>query len=194
MKKRRSWGLRVFMLLLVLSLLAAAALWYVRPEHSLDMNYSELRWKDKLTRMIETRKPEVELSEEEFNDLAKQNLVRALQSHGELPVKITGTQFELAGDRLTVHLNGAWGAVKFGAAARYVMEYFQDRLILTPEAVKVRSLSFPPQIFGLEQVEVDPGPYVPDPVAIQNIVFQDRQITIKLSLDWLEIARYLSSY
>lgn len=194
MKKRRSWGRLLLLLLLVFALLAAAAVWYIRPERSLDLNYSEIRWKDKLERMIETRRPEVELTEKELNDLAKQNLIRALQSRGELPVKITGTEFELAGNRLTVYLNGAWGALEFGGEARYVMEYSRGRLVLTPEEARIRSLSLPPQIFGLGKVEVDPGPFVPEPVVIRDIVFHDQQITVNLTLDWLEIARYLSSY
>ncbi|MFD3262049.1 hypothetical protein ACE3MQ_25940 [Paenibacillus lentus] len=194
MRKRRSkWGLRLFLLLLIVFLLAAAAVWYIRPERPLDMSYSKIAWKDKLTRMIETRKPEIELSEEEFNDLAKQKLAQALESY-ELPVTINGMQFQLAGDLLTVHIHAEWGSMEIGAAVQYSMGYSAGRLVLNPEAVKVRMLSLSPAIFGLEQVEIDPAPYVPDPVAIENILFHDRHITIKFTLDWLEIARYLSSY
>lgn len=192
MRKRRSkWGLRL--LLLIVSLLAAAAVWYIRPERTLDMNYSKIAWKDKLAKMIETRKPQLELSEKEINDLAKQKLAQALETY-ELPVTITGMQLQLAGNLVTVHIHAEWGSMEIGAAVQYVMEYSAGRLVLNPEAVKFRMLSLSPAIFGLEQVEIDPAPYVPDPVAIEDILFHDRHITIKFTLDWLEIARYLSSY
>lgn len=193
MRKRWSkWGLRLFLLLLIVSLLAAAAVWYIRPERTLDMNYSKIAWKDKLAEMIETRKPQLELSEKEINDLAKQKLAQALET-SELPITITGMQLQLAGNLVTVHIHAEWGAMKFGAAIQYVMEYSAGRIVLSPEAVKVREVSLSPTLFRLEQVEIDPAPYVPDPVAIEDMVFHDRHITIKLTLDWLEIARYLSS-
>ncbi|AZK46160.1 hypothetical protein [Paenibacillus lentus] len=192
-KKRPNWGLRLLLFLLILIVLAAAAIWYIRPEHALDMNYSRIQWKDKLVRMIETRKPEIEITEEEFNHLAKQKLVEEIRGQ-ELPVTVTGMQLQLADNLLTVHINAAWGAIEFGAAIQYVLEYSTGQFIMTPEAVKVRELSLSPTLFGLKQVKIDPGPYVPDPVTVEDVLFQNRQITVKLALDWLEIAEYLASY
>lgn len=194
MRKRRSrWGLRLLLLLLTLILLVAALAGYIRPERSLDMGYAEINWKDKLVGMIDSRKPEIKISEEEFNHLAKKQVTKAIRSN-ELPVEITGMRFELRGDLLTVYLNGAWGPVPFGAAVQYGMEYSAGRLVLTPEAVKVRKWSLSPQLLRLERVEIDPSPYVPDPVAVQDMVFHDREMTVKFKLDWLEIAKYLSSF
>lgn len=192
-KKRSNLGLRLLLFLLILIFLAAAAIWYIRPERTLDMNYSEIQWKDKLVGMIETRKPEIVITEEEFNHLAKKKLAEALRSQ-EHPVAITGTQLQFSGNQLTVHLNAAWGPMEFGAAVQYAMEYSARKVVITPEAVKVKDLSLSPGLFGLEQIEIDPGPYLPDPVTVKGMVFHDRQITVKLRLDWLEIAKYLSSY
>lgn len=191
-KKRSNWGLRLLLFLLIFIVLAAAAIWYIRPEHALDMNYSEIQWKDKLVRMIETRKPEIEITEEEFNHLAKQKLVEELRGQ-ELPVTVTGTQFRLADNLLTVHLNAGWGSVEFGAEIQYVLEYSTGQFVMTPETVKVRELSLSPDLFRLKQVKIDPGLYLPDPVTVKDVLLHDRQITVKLTLDWLEIAKYISS-
>lgn len=194
-KKRSNWGLQLLLFLLILIVLAAAVLWYIHPERTLDMNYSEIQWKDKFVRMIETRKPEIEITEEELNHLAKQKLVERL--HGqELPVTVTGTQFQLAGNLLTVYINAAWGPVEFGAAIQYGLDYSAGQFVMTPEAVKLRELSLSPGLFGLKQVKIDPAPYIPDPITVKvkDVLFHNRHITVKLTLDWLEIAKYISSY
>ncbi|MNJ54283.1 hypothetical protein D3C77_497170 [compost metagenome] len=157
------------------------------------MSYSEIVWKEKLGEMIDTRKPEIVLTAEEFNSLAKQKLLEELQNY-ELPVSVNGAEFQLAGDTLLVHINGSWGRVEFGAGIHYVMEYSAGRLYLTPNAVNVRQISLSPHLLGLERVEVNPGSYLPDIAAVQDMTFHDRSMTIKLTLDWIEIARYLSSY
>ncbi|WP_019637575.1 hypothetical protein [Paenibacillus fonticola] len=194
MRKRRfRWGFSLILFLLFAVLLVTIVILYVRPERTLDMNYSEIVWKDKLTQMLETRKPELELSEAEFNSLAKAKLVKELQRY-ELPISVTGADFQLDGDMLLVHMSGSWGRAEFGAAVHYRMEYSAGQLELTPEAVRVRQVSISPQLLGLERLEIHLESYMPDIVAVKEIAFHDRSMTLRLTFDWLEIASYLTSY
>ncbi|MEF2967538.1 hypothetical protein V3851_17055 [Paenibacillus sp. M1] len=187
MGKRR---LVIGFLLLAVVLFLAAALLYIRPAENLDLQYSDISWKDKLRHMAETRKAELTLSEQELNQLAKRELNEYIAEH-TLPVQITGAEFHLNGEHLTADLNLAWGALDAGVAADYRMEYTGGGLTLTPESLAVRNLSLTPDAFGLEPIVIDFGTYLPDIVEVKDMSFPGKSVKMEFALDWLEVARYL---
>lgn len=178
-----------FILLLIVVFLAALVL-YIRPAKSLDLRYSSIDWKDKLIVMAETRQPELNLSESELNQLAKKELNQYIAEQ-DLPVKITGAEFYLNGNRLTADLNVAWGAIEAGVEAGYLMEYSSGNLLLVPETLSIRQFSFPPAKFGLEPISIDLSQYLPEVVKVKTVSFQEKALRISFKLDWLEVARFL---
>ncbi|RCX13935.1 hypothetical protein DFP94_11946 [Fontibacillus phaseoli] len=187
MGKRR---LVIGFVLLMFVLLITAIVLYIRPAKSLDLHYSAVSWKDKLRGMAESRRPELTLTEQELNHLSKKELRQYIAEH-ELPVRITGADFQLNGDRLTADVNASWGAIDVGVKADYLMEYASGRLLLVPEKLAIRELMFPPERFGLEPIEIDLGIYLPDVVKVKEMSFPGKTIKVEFTLDWLEVARYL---
>ncbi|WP_410772262.1 hypothetical protein [Fontibacillus sp. BL9] len=188
MGKRR---LVIGFFLLMLVLLIAAIVLYIRPAKSLDLHYAAVSWEDKLRGMAETRRPELTLTEQELNNLSKKELKQYIDEH-ELPVQITGADFQLNGDRLTADLNASWGALDVGVKADYLMEYALGRLLLVPEKLGIRGMTLPPERFGLEPIEIDLGNYLPDVVKVKEMSFPGKTIKVEFKLDWLEVAKYLN--
>ncbi|MBA9084805.1 hypothetical protein FHR92_001266 [Fontibacillus solani] len=188
MGKRR---LLVGLILMALVLLLAASWLYIRPSKTLDMNYTEIAWRDKLRQMVETRKPEITITQSELNQLAKKGLAENISSK-ELPFEVSGSEFQLNGDRLLVYINGAWGPVEFGAEVEYSLVYSEGKLILQPEKISIRHISVPPQQVGLEPIVIDMTSYFPDFIKIEEVDFPGKAVTVKFALDWLEIASYLN--
>ncbi|MNE54590.1 hypothetical protein D3C76_568960 [compost metagenome] len=188
MGKRR---LGIGLVLMTLVLLLAAAWLYIRPSKALDMHYTEIVWQDKLKQMVEIRKPELTITQSELNQLAKKGLAEYL-SYNELPFTISGAEFQLNGDRLLAYINGALGPVEFGSEVEYSLVYNDGMLILEPQNVSMRHISVAPQQIGLESIQIDLSSYFPDFIKIDNIYFPGEAVTLKFSLDWLEVARYLN--
>ncbi|WP_334076080.1 MULTISPECIES: hypothetical protein [Paenibacillus] len=185
-KKRLFIG---FVLLAAVSIVIGLIL-YIRPTDQLDLRYTEISWKDKLFAMAETRRAELTLSERELNQLAKKALTEYLEEH-DLPVTVTGAEFQLNGERLEARVHATWGALEAGLRAGYRMEFSAGKLTLTPEFLRVRRVELSPGTFGLEPIIVRLDAALPDVVKIKAVDFQEHSLKIRFALDWIELARYL---
>ncbi|GGG17057.1 hypothetical protein [Paenibacillus aceti] len=178
-------GILIFLVVIII-----AAVLYVRPSRTLDMQYSEVDWKDKLSQMVSNRNTELILSESDINNLAKRGITEYIAEH-ELPIEVTGAEFSLDGNQVTANLNGAWKFLDIGAEVHYQIHYSNGVLALQPDSVKVRHISIPPQQFGLEPMHVDVASYLPQGVTIDEVDFPGKIVRIKFSFDWLELINSL---
>lgn len=179
-------------LILITLILAVISIWlYVRPSGTLNMNYTEIAWEDKLHQMVQTREPKITLTEYEINQIAKQGLSEYMKTH-ELPFRITGANFQLTGEKLIGTINGEWGPVEFGTNVEYVIQVNNTTLILQPENVSIRHLSVSPEQVGLDIIELNLASYFPDFIQLSEVEFPGKTIHLTFALDWLEIARYLN--
>ncbi|WP_068620210.1 hypothetical protein [Paenibacillus tuaregi] len=185
---RKRWFVLIPLVLIIIAV--TAVILYIRPTKELDLKYTDLNWKTKITKMIDTREPVIRINEEEFNQLAKQKLVKYL-SKGELPVEVTGAEFKQRGNRLEADLNGKWGWIPFGAKAVYTMEFTGGQVVLTPVSVQIRGITLSPDQLGLKQVSAPPGKELPDVIKVKDLIFHEDSIEARLSLNWLEIMRIL---
>ncbi|MNN61856.1 hypothetical protein D3C81_1771140 [compost metagenome] len=142
--------------------------------------------------MIETRKPEVTITETELNQLAKKELVQYISNAG-LPFEVSGAEFQLNGDKLVADVNGIWGPLEFGTKVEYTLEYGDGQLTLEPNNISMRHISVPPDIVGLDTIAINLTNYFPDFIKIDDVSFPGKSVNVRFSLDWLEIARYLES-
>lgn len=190
MRKRRLFiG---FILLAAVSIVIGLIL-YIRPTDQLDLRYSEISWKDKLFAMAETRRAELTLSERELNQLAKKALTDYLEKN-DLPVTVTGAEFQLNGDRLEARIHVSWGGLEAGFRAGYRMEYSAGQLTLTPEYLRARRLELSPGTFGLKPITVQLDAALPDVVKIKAVDFQEHSLRMRFALDWIELAGYLETW
>ncbi|GAA0410874.1 hypothetical protein [Paenibacillus motobuensis] len=189
MKKGR---LIIGSIIILLVVLITAIVLYIRPSRTLDMNYSELNWKNKLVEMVESRNTELTLTESDVNNLLKKGLTEYVAEH-DLPFQIIGADFKLNGNQIIANMNGAWGLVNFGATAKYSVEYADGTLLLNPSSVEVRNISISPERIGLEAMTIHLTDYIPKLVTINEVNFPGKAIQIKFTLDLLELFNYLQS-
>ncbi|MNS94198.1 hypothetical protein D3C72_1284090 [compost metagenome] len=185
---RKKWLFLIPFILIIVAVVAVIL--YIRPTKDLDLNYTELDWKAKITQMIDTREPVIQINSEEFNRMAKQKLVKYI-AKGELPVDVTGAEFKQHGNRIDADINGKWGIIPFGAKATYNMDFSGGLVVLTPVAVQIRGIKLTPEQLGLKQVSVPPGKELPEMIKVKDMIFHEDSIEARLSLNWLEIMRIL---
>lgn len=179
-------------LILIILILVIISIWlYVRPSGTLNMNYTEIAWKDKLHQMVQTREPTMTITEYEMNQIAKQGLSEYMKTH-ELPFRVIGSNFQIIGDKLIGTINGEWGPIEFGTNIEYVIQVDNTTLILQPENVSIRHISVSPEQVGLDTIELDLASYFPDFIQLSEVKFPGKTINMTFALDWLEIARYLN--
>lgn len=179
------------LILLVLVVLITSVVLYIRPTEQHNLSYAKISWQDKLQGMVETRRAEIILTEQEVNQLAKKELVEYMAVH-TLPVEVTGADFRLYGNQITSELNVTRGFLDASITANFRLNYSSGQLELYPESVAVKGISLSPETVGLELVTIDLQEYLPDVVKVQEIEFLGKSIRLKFSLDWLEVARYLN--
>ncbi|MDF2663588.1 MAG: hypothetical protein K0Q94_6379 [Paenibacillus sp.] len=174
----------LFIILAVLVLLAAAAgaaVWYAKPQEKLDLAYRPLSFVDKALDMLQNRKLEVRLNEQELNDLLKKKLSEQPQLRPN--VTIEGARFEQRGDRLTAHVNIRTAAnVKVGAALDFALEWRSPDLIVRHTATRIRDWSVPSSWLQLEPIVVPISDGLPPLIAIREIRFDPQGIVVALKL------------
>lgn len=179
------------LILLLLVVLITSVLLYIRPAEQYSLAYTNVSWEDKLKGMIETRRAEIILTEQEVNQLAKKELAQYLAAHS-LPVEVTGADFRLHGNQITSQLNVTRGFIDAGITANFRLNYSSGLLELYPESIAIKGISLSPETVGLEPVSIHLEEYLPDVIKVQEIDFQGKSIKLKFALDWLEVARYLN--
>lgn len=180
--------------ILITFILVMISVWlYLRPSETLDMNYTDVAWEDKLLQMVQTREPKMTLTEYDINQIAKQGLSEYMKTH-ELPFRIVGSSFHLTGDKLIGTINGEWGPIEFGTNVEYVIQVDNttSTLILRPSNVSIRHISVAAEQLGLDSIELNLASYIPDFVQLSEVEFPGQTIDMTFDLDWMEIASYLN--
>lgn len=171
----------IISLAIICALLLVAAYWYIQPAQPLDLHYSELQVRDKVTSMLTNRKLEVELTEPEVNSLLKKAL--AAHSHVSSDLEITGAQFSLEGSEWVADVNmlykDQWA---FGAKLYFDMSWKEPYLKATHTATKIKEASIPMAWFQLNPLQVQLNDYIPKPAAVREIAFEDHGLRVGLKL------------
>ncbi|AWB45992.1 hypothetical protein DCC85_18665 [Paenibacillus sp. CAA11] len=180
------WLRVLAVLLLVLLLLAGGLIWYLRPDKSLNLNYTDIAWKSKLETMIKQRQAVMTLSEEEVNNLAKKEIALH-KSDTRLPVDIKGADFKISGNELTADVIAGWGPIVTEGVALYEMDYKAGMLELRPLSVNIKGLDLSPDTLGLETIQVDPSKYLPNIVKVSSMEFPGSGLKLHFSLDLFDL-------
>lgn len=185
---------RLVMLFLVLVIvLAVAIIVYIRPANELDMNYEQVDMKTKVWNMVKTKVPEIELSEEELNNLAKKKIIEYLDTHDQ-GVEITGTNFVIHDQELEVNLNGKWAIIPFGVTLDFHMEASGSDLILEHKSTRIKQVTIPVSRFSLDPITFSLKEHVPDIVGIDQIHFKPNSMMLTFKIDWSIIPQFLLDF
>ncbi|MCU6796648.1 MULTISPECIES: hypothetical protein [Paenibacillus] len=169
----------VGMLLILCILLLGVSYAYAQPDRLLDLNYSEISVRDKLTDMLANRRLEVVLTESEVNDLLKKTLSSRAQLNEDW--KLSGAQFNLKGNQwtadVTLMYKDKW---PIGAQLFFTVKWEDPFLTATHTGTQIKQLSVPMDWFQLQPLQIPLNDYLPKPAGIRAVTFQDNVVRLAL--------------
>lgn len=187
MSRRKNKGGRILLgLLIFIVIIVGAGIWYISPSKSLDLKYHSIDVKDKILKMVETRQPEIVLSEDEFAQMSKKNMIEYMNKHN-IGVDLTGADFHIDGQNMTADVNGKWGVLSFGGTLQFHMTANGSKLFLEHQLTTIRSLDIPTSVFKLDPIEISLKEYLPDLVTVKKVDFLDEGMKLTFKIDWLSI-------
>jgi len=182
----------VLFLLLVIALIVAVIV-YIRPDKVLDMSYEPVDMKVKVWNMVKNKVPEIELTGDELNNIAKKKMVEALKTTN-LSVEVTGAEFIIHGDEVEAKLNGKWGMLPFGVTLFFHMESSGSNLILEHISTQIKQVTIPNSMWSLEPITFSLKEHIPDIVGIDQVNFKTDSIILTFKIDWTLIPQFLLEF
>jgi hypothetical protein len=172
---------KLFGFLFVLLLLAAAAgvgaIYYVRPDPALNLQYEPVAIKEKALEMVKRMSFDMILSEEDVNNVLKKSLAQNPVRNRD--VEVRGANFTVAGDRLTADLSLLWkNRIPAGVQVIYRLSWQQPDLVATVEQVKVKSVNLPSSL--ADDLVLPIGRELPKPLKIKEVQLGEKEVTIVL--------------
>lgn len=185
---------RLFLLFLLLVIaLIVAVIVYIRPDKALDMSYEPVDMKVKVWNMVKTKVPEIELTGEELNNLAKKKMVEILDTT-KMSVEVTGAEFIIHGDEVEAKLNGKWGMLPFGVTLFFHMESSGSNLILEHKSTQIKQVTIPNSMWSLEPITFSLKEHIPNIVDIDQVDFKTESINLTFKIDWSLIPQFLLDF
>ncbi|OAB45824.1 hypothetical protein [Paenibacillus antarcticus] len=179
-------------LLLVIALIVAVIV-YIRPDKAIDMSYEPVDMKVKVWNMVKNKVPEIELTGDELNNIAKKKMVEALKTTN-LSVDVTGAEFIIHGDEVEAQLNGKWGILPFGVNLFFHMESSGSDLILKHLSTQIKQITIPNSMWSLQPITFSLKEHIPDIVGIDQVDFKTDSIMLTFKIDWTLIPQFLLDF
>ncbi|MFD0676458.1 MULTISPECIES: hypothetical protein [unclassified Paenibacillus] len=169
---------------LLIALLAGGLYWYVQPQTTLDLVYTDLSVRNKLAEMLASRKLEVELTEPEVNNLLKKALVaRNSSNSNNNEFEITGAQFTLHGNELIADVNLLYKKQwRIGAMLQFTVSWQEPYVMVVHTGTQIRHMHLPPEWFQLKPIQVSLDDYMPKLAGIKSITFLEHSLKLSLGL------------
>jgi len=181
----RFWIIWIVSSMIGLIMIGAGALyWIAAPERSLNLEYTDVDTTAKIVRMVETKKLETTISQDEFNQLAKQELLDR-QHEFPLGLRVTGAQFTLHNQNVTADLRGTYWGIPFGAILDFHIQREDNRLVLEHQATHVRHGDFSGA--WIEPITISLTKYFPAIVNVNQMEFAQDHIQVSFKLNLLSL-------
>lgn len=174
--------MRLLTVMGVIGLLVIALIWYVQPAQSLNLQYTTYEIEHELEEMIRERRTSMELSEEEVNDLLKEELA----SHPvESPyARLVGAQFDLVDGGMVAHLHLlAMDRVDVGATLDYTFHWQEPEISAELQRARVKSVSIPQGQIPTPRFAIDLSALLPPFVTVKSMDFNEDVIVLHFQLD-----------
>lgn len=171
----------VIVLLSIVIVAIWGAAWYVRPSKSLDLKYEEVPIGGMILNMVKLRKPEVQLTEQDVNNLIK----KRLEQNKELPhqMSLKGASFELQGERLEADVNVLWDhKVHVGGKLYFQLAWSPPNIEIVHTGTRIKDISLPAEWFQIAPIRIPVEDQLPDRIGINQVSFDPNVIRIGLKL------------
>jgi len=166
-------GLFVIVFLMVIA--GAGALYYIRPDQSLDLAYRNVPLEDRALDMARRMSLELILTADDLNNLAKKSIADNPQV--EQDVVVTGANFSLNGNRMTADLNIIWKD-QVPAALRivYLMSWHDPNVVATVETAKLKGIDLPASMFSDRIIPI--GDDLPRLLKIKDLEWGEGEVKV----------------
>ncbi|TFE23664.1 hypothetical protein [Cohnella luojiensis] len=174
-------GLFLFAFLIVIA--GVGALYYVKPDQQLDLAYEQVPLEQRAISMVRRLSPEMILTSEDLNNLAKKSIAENPQV--EKDVIVTGANFTLDGELLQADLNIIWkNRISAGLAITYRLRWDNPNVVATVEKAKMKGITLPDSMFSDRVIPI--GEELPKLLKIDDLIWGDGEVKVKFKKPTLE--------
>ncbi|SEM88366.1 hypothetical protein [Paenibacillus sp. OV219] len=186
----RKWLISIIVLILLLAGAGALAIWYVKPEEDLNLNYDPVPIVDRALTMIRHLDTEFVLSEADINNIGKATI--RLHPDYSPDIRITGARFELQEDKLVAHVNVMYKKrIPAGLVITYGLRWSEPNVVAVVEEAKLKGITLKKSDF--DNMEIPLSSELPKLVHIQKLDVQGKSVVITIRKPTLRELRNLLS-
>ncbi|MCD9020530.1 hypothetical protein [Cohnella silvisoli] len=165
----------LFVLVFIAIIAGVGSLYYIKPDHDLNLAYEKVPLKDRAIDMVRRVSPELILTGEDLNNLSKKSV--ADNPRVEKDVEVTGASFTLEGELLHADLNIIWkNRVSAGLQMTYRLHWVSPNVIATVEKAKMKGIDLPKSMFSDRIIPI--GQELPKFLRIKNLVWGDGKVRV----------------
>lgn len=173
----------LFILLLLAVIGGVGALYYIKPDQTLDLAHSNVPLKDRALDMLRRMSPELIVTEADVNNLMKASLAENPQVQDDL--RVTGAHFTLEGQRLIADLNVLWKEkVPAGMRITYLLSWENPEVVASVEEAKVKGISLP--LSYISGFTIPLGDELPKPLKIKELKWGGGEIRVSFQKPTLQ--------
>jgi len=179
----RKWFITLLTVVLLVVLAAGGAIWYVYPNEKLDFQHEALPLKERVIDMARRLSPELVLTEEDVNNLAKASLSE--DTEYQPGVELTGAKFHFEGERLVADINMKWKErISVALTLTYRLDWKAPFIVATVEEARIKDVPVSTEWFEDVQIPLDED--LPRLLKVEKIHVQDSQLVVSFRLPNLE--------
>lgn len=175
---------RLFVIVVIVGIVIAGVLWYVRPEKPLNMQYDSFSLRAQLDEMLSARKLSFDINEQELNSLLKKELQRSFQEKlAGKRWKLQGIHFQLEQDSLVadVHVR-LMDRFDAGMQIRYALQWEKPMLFATFESASVRGFTLSNEWLTLPDLAIDLTEELPPLIHVKDVRFHPHRMEILVGI------------
>jgi hypothetical protein len=165
----------LFVLVLLIAIAAVGALYYVKPDQVLNLEYKKVPLNERALDMVKRLSPQMILTEEDIVNLSKKSIADNPQV--EKDIEVTGADFNLKGDLLIADLNVVWKS-QIAAALKvtYRLHWENPNVVATVEQAKIKGISLPVSAFSDRIIPI--GDSLPKLLTITGMEWGDEEVKV----------------
>lgn len=173
----RKFILSLLVFVIVVVITALGALYYIKPNQTLDLNYHQVPIRERALDMVKRMSLEMVVTEEDVNDLLKADL--ADDPFVQANIEVTGAKFTVLGELLVADLNVLWkDLVPSSLRIVYRLHWNNPNVVATVEEAKIKDISLPKS--SISGFTIPLGNELPKPLKIEKMTFGVGEIKVKL--------------
>jgi len=165
----------LFALAFLVVVAGTAALYYIKPDKDLDLNYSHVPLEERAIDMAKKMSRELVLKSGDIENLAKKSI--ADDPMVEEGVQVTGAEFELKGDLLVADLNIIWkNRVSAAIRVDYRLSWKDPNVVAVVEKATAKGVPLPKSMFADRVIPI--GNSLPKALKIEKMTWGNDEVKV----------------